>query len=272
MTGRFKGLVLCGFGLNCDYETAHALRTVGFEPEYVHINDLASGKVDLMDYHLFVFGGGFAWADDHGAGVLLGHRIRATIMDRLVDYLDSGRLVIGICNGFQCLVNLGLLPDLDGEKARQTALLANDCGSFRDQWVRLKFNDACPSIFTKGLAPMDLPVRHGEGKLYAEAAIIDRLENEDLVAARYVKADDSPADGAFPDNPNGAFNDIAALTDPTGRVLGLMPHPECFHHLTNHPDWTLTVDRARRKNEPVDWNGRGLELFVNALKYLEENF
>lgn len=269
---RFKGLVLTGYGLNCDHETYYGLEAVGFEPIKVHINELVSGRVSLNDFHLIVFGGGFAWADDHGAGVLLAHRIRVNLEAGLREFVDSGRLVLGICNGFQALVNLGILPAFDGKWDREVALIANDCGNFRDQWVGLSFNPDCPSVMTAGLDYLELPVRHGEGKLFADEPVMARLEAENLVAARYAGPDGSPAGGGFPDNPNGSLNDIAALSDPSGRVLGLMPHPEQFNHLTNHPNWTLIADEARRAGREIDWTGDGLAIFENALTYLKKMF
>ena len=268
MSGAPKALVLTGYGLNCDYETVTALSLTGFAPQRVHINELIAGKADLFDFHLLVFGGGFAWADDHGAGVLLAHRIRVNLGDELKRFVDQGRLVIGICNGFQALVNLGILPALDPEWRREVALLANDCGNFRDQWVTLAFNPESPSIWTRGVATLDVPIRHGEGKLYAEPGILDRLEKDNLVAARYADEKGNPARGEFPLNPNGSLNDIAALSDPSGLVLGLMPHPECHLHLTNHPRWTALADAKRRAGEEIDWRGKGLKLFENAREYL----
>ena len=264
-----KALVLTGYGLNCDHETVHSLSVCGFAPKRVHINELIQGAADLFDYHLLVFGGGLAWADHHGAGVLLAHRIRVNLEEELKEFVAAGRLVIGICNGFQALVNLGILPALDREWRREVALLANDCGNFRDDWVSLAFDPDSPSIWTRGIAFLDLPVRHGEGKLFAEPEVLARLEAQNLVAARYADAQGNPAQGAFPQNPNGALNDIAALSDPSGRVLGLMPHPECFAHLTNHPHWSATVDAKRRKGEEIDWRGGGLRLFENARAYLD---
>lgn len=265
-----KGLVLTGYGMNCDYESAYALELCGFKAERVHINQLSSGEVSLADYRLLVVGGGFAWADDHGAGVLLAHRLKSGVARELKAFLDDGNLVIGICNGFQALVNLGLLPGFDDEWDREVALLANDCGNFRDDWVGLAFNPDCPSVFTTGLETMDMPVRHGEGKLWASPETIARLEADNLVAARYCLPDGSPARGAFPANPNGSLNDIAAICDPTGRVLGLMPHPECYNHLTNHPQWAARTDVIRRLGLEVNWRGEGLALFENAHRYLTE--
>ncbi|MFW6240435.1 MAG: phosphoribosylformylglycinamidine synthase subunit PurQ [Thermodesulfobacteriota bacterium] len=232
-------LVPTGFGLNCDYETAYALELAGAAAKRVHINDLISGAVSLSDFRILVFGGGFSWGDDHGAGVIQAVRMRTHLGDALLEFVAGGNLVLGICNGFQTLVNLGLLPGLDGDySARTVALTGNDCGNFRDQWVHLTANPDSPCVFTRGMDRMELPVRHGEGKFFAEKAALDRLEARGQVVLRYATPEGEAAQGRFPDNPNGAFRDIAGICDPTGRVFGLMPHPEAYHHWSQHPDWT----------------------------------
>lgn len=169
---RIKALVLTGFGLNCDYETDFSLRLTGAESHRIHINELISrikgrGTSTLGQFQILVFGGGFSWADDHGAGVLMAVKLKRHLGEALNRFVRDGNLVIGICNGFQALVNLGLLPGLDETYgARQIAITYNDSGNFVDAWVRLKVNDT-PCVFTKGLSEIELPVRHGEGKLIA---------------------------------------------------------------------------------------------------------
>ncbi len=234
---RVRSLVLTGYGLNCDMETAYALELAGAVPERVHINALVEGTVKLADYEMLVFGGGFSWGDDHGAGVIQAIRMKTRVGDDMIRFVEDGNLVIGICNGFQTLVNLGLLPGFDGDyRTRSVALINNDCGNFRDQWVHLAVNPDSPCVFTKSMNQLELPVRHGQGKFYAAPDVIDRLESNNRVVLRYANADGSPAGGAFPANPNGSLNDIAGICDPTGRVFGLMPHPEAYNHWTNHPD------------------------------------
>jgi phosphoribosylformylglycinamidine synthase len=166
------------------------------------------------------------------------------------------------------LVNLGLLPGFDqsGLK-REVALINNDCGQFRDQWVRLGFNHSSPCVFTSGLETLELPIRHGEGKLYAETDIVEKLEENHQVVMRYILPDDQPANGAFPFNPNGSTRDIAGICDPTGRVFGLMPHPEAFNHWTNHPDWTYRKEQFRRRGIPIPEEGDGIKIFRNAVRY-----
>ena len=267
-----RALVLTGYGLNCDNETAYALALSGAAAERVHINALIDGSVSLADFQMLVFGGGFSWGDDHGAGVVQAIRMKTNIGSQLQDFVAGGNLVIGICNGFQTLVNIGLLPGLDGDyQARSVALVNNDCGNFRDQWVRLAVNADSPCVFTRGIAGLELPVRHGEGKFYAATDVVERLLTGNQVALRYARPDGSPAEGAFPDNPNGSIHDIAGVCDPTGRVFGLMPHPEAFNHWTNHPD-AFRIGRAvagGAKNDDRP-STPGLQMFSNAVSYLQQ--
>lgn len=265
-------LVLTGYGLNCDHETAYAFELAGARPQRVHINALIEGKADLTDFHILVFGGGFSWGDDHGAGVVQAVRMKTHIGQKMIDFIGEGKLVIGICNGFQTVVNLGLLPALDGDYVnRSVALTNNDCGNFRNQWVNLAVNHDSPCVFTKGLETFELPVRHGEGKFYAPPQTIQNIIAGNQVALRYALADGSPAISRFPQNPNGSLADIAGICDPSGRVFGLMPHPEAYNHWTNHPDWPLTKERLKRAGQkaPQDLTP-GVRLFKNGVDYMRE--
>lgn len=266
-----RACVLAGFGLNCDVETAEVLRLAGAEADQVHISQLtgttnAPPTHSLEDYQILVFDGGFSWADDHGAGVLLATRVGRHLGDQLREMIARGGLVIGICNGFQALVNLGLLPMLNGSWERSVALADNDCGNFQNRWVELLVEPDTKCIFTQGLDKIDMPVRHGEGKLVTDAETLTRLEDEGLVALRYGR-NGKPADGRWPYNPNGALGDIAGICDPSGRVFGLMPHPEGHYRVSQHPDWTLERERARRKGRRLDPHGpgAGLVIFQNAV-------
>jgi phosphoribosylformylglycinamidine synthase len=265
-----KALVLTGFGLNCDMETAFAFEKAGAEAARVHINTLVEGRADLDDFQILIFGGGFSWGDDHGAGVLQALKLKHHLGEKLLSFVDKGNLVIGICNGFQTLVNLGLLPGLDRDyRSRSVALTWNDCGNFRDQWVHLAGNPDSPCVFTRGLDRLDLPVRHGEGKFVADQATLARLVAGNQVVFRYADALGNPACGAFPLNPNGSVYDIAGICDPTGRVFGLMPHPEAYNHVTNHPDWAREREALRRLGkESGGVETPGIRLFRNAVDYL----
>ena len=265
-----KALVLTGYGLNCDHETAFALELAGAVAHRVHINSLIQGTVNLKDYQILVFGGGFSWGDDHGAGVIQAVRMKTHLGDRILEFIDAGNLVLGICNGFQTLVNLGLLPGFDRNYTkRSVALTFNDCGNFRDQWVTLKVVSASPCIFTEGLDLLELPIRHGEGKFYAEEAFMGRLMDDNQVVLQYAMPDGSPAGLKFPFNPNGSVHDIAGICDPSGRIFGLMPHPEAYNHWTNHPNWPRIKEmKKRRKNNTTPVITPGIQLFKNAVAFI----
>ena len=268
-------LVLTGYGLNCDHETAHAFELAGARSKRVHINSLINREVSLDDFHILVFGGGFSWGDDHGAGVIQAVRMKTHLGDAMCRFIEAGRLVLGICNGFQTLVNLGLLPGMDNDyKRRSVALTYNDCGNFRDDWVTLKVNKKSSCVFTKDLDLYDLPVRHGEGKFICDTTMLDRLEENNQVVLRYALTDGSPADGKFPENPNGSLHDIAGICDPTGRVFGLMPHPEGFMHVTNHPQWTFHREEMARQQKPFDLRQvtPGVKMMQNAVTFIRQSF
>ncbi len=268
-----KVLVLTGYGLNCDYETAFGFELAGASADRVHINALIDGPANLEKYHIVAFIGGFSWGDDHGAGVVQAIRFKTKLGDQLIDFVEKGNLVIGICNGFQTLVNLGLLPGIDGDyTTRSVALTYNDCGNFRDDWVFLKVNPASHCVFTQGLDRMELPIRHGEGKFYAETAAIDRLFEKSQVALQYAMPDGAPAGGTFPFNPNGSLRDIAGICDQTGRVFGLMPHPEAFNHPTNHPNWTLLKEKKKRTGSGFDTTSTpGIRMLQNGVEFIKRS-
>ena len=267
---RVKVLVLTGYGLNCDNETAYAFELAGAVPVREHINSLIDGSIDLDDYQILVFGGGFSWGDDHGAGVVQAVRLKTHVGEKILSFVEKGNLVIGICNGFQTLANMGFLPGFDNNYTdRKVAITYNDCGNFRDDWVNLAVNEKSPCVFTKGMQSIEYPIRHGEGKFYADTEVIEKLIANNQVVIRYAKADGSPADKAFPENPNGSVYDIAGICDSTGRIFGLMPHPEAYKHWTNHPAWTRMREKASRKgelatNEITD----GIRLFRNGVDYI----
>jgi phosphoribosylformylglycinamidine synthase len=268
---RVNVLVLTGYGLNCDYETAHAFELAGAHSRRVHINALIDRDVKLDDFQLLTFIGGFSWADDHGAGVIQSVRMRTNLGDDMLEFVQRGNLILGICNGFQTLVNLGLLPAIDGDyRKRSVALINNDCGNFRDQWVHLTVNRKSPCIFSRGIQALELPVRHGEGKFYAEQDVIDALQLNHQIVLHYSRPDGSPAAGRFPDNPNGSVEDIAGICDPSGRIFGLMPHPEAYQHVTNHPDWTRRREWIKRgKSDPESEATIGVQMLHNAVQYIQ---
>jgi phosphoribosylformylglycinamidine synthase subunit PurQ / glutaminase len=274
-----KALVLTGYGLNCDYETDYALKIAGADSERVHINELigfpkGDERLNLDHYHILVLGGGFSWADDHGAGVIMATRLRYNIGEQIEEFIGQGKLVLGICNGFQALVNLGLLPGIGGDyRSRRVAVTYNDSGNFIDTWVRIKVREDTTCVFTKGISTIELPVRHGEGKFFAEQSMIEELFKHSQVAMQYADAQGNLARGAWPLNPNGSLQDIAGICDSTGRIFGLMPHPEAYNHYTNHPDWTRKREQLARAGKKVEQEeGEGITIFRNGVAYIREAF
>lgn len=269
-----NALILTGFGLNCDYETAHAFELAGATAHRVHINKVVSGDVTLDDFHILAFGGGFSWGDDHGGGVIQALKLKNHIGKDLLAFVDQGKLIIGICNGFQALVNLGLLPGLDSDyTARSVSVTYNDCGNFRDQWVHLKANPQSPCVFTKEISMADYPVRHGEGKFIADEPVLDQLMEQNQVVFQYADKNGQAADGAFPLNPNGSMQDIAGICDPTGKIFGLMPHPEAYNHFTNHPEWPRQSQLLKRQGTSLaDDQTIGIQLFKNGVDYIKTAF
>ena len=256
-------LIPTGLGLNCEAETEAAFRMVGADPHQVHLLDVLEGRgaVRLADYSVLAFIGGFAFGDHLGAGFVFANKIRWRLYDQLVEFIDKGGLSLGVCNGFQTMVRLGLLPGLDGDYRTPRASLAPNARlGYRDAWVRLAFDPASPCCWTRGIDRMDLPARHGEGKFLAESAeLLKRLETDHQVVARYVGADDRPTED-WPQNPNGSPGGVAGICDPSGRLFGLMPHPEAYLYPFNHPPW-----QQRRRAGALPDEGEGIAIFRNGV-------
>ena len=267
MASDVQALIITGFGLNCEAETAHAFRLAGAAPEKVHLSDLLDGRRSLAEFHILAIIGGFSFGDHIASGRVLANRLKHRLDEPIQRFIASGKLVIGICNGFQTMAKLGILPGLDRNYRRQTVTLANnDCGSFRDAWVHLRIEPDSPCIFTRGLEWLDVPVRHGEGKfLTLDDKVLERLERERLVACRYADPETHEPTARFPHNPNGSVGAIAGICDPTGRVFGLMPHPEAHLFPWNHPHWTR---RTISGDQPAE--GEGVAIFRNAVSFARE--
>lgn len=262
-------LVLWGYGINCEVETAYAFKVVGASPEIVHLSEIFSGEKCLLDYHLICFPGGFLDGDHLGSAQACAHRFRYLkikgkryLWDELMAFLKNGGLILGICNGFQLLVKMGLLPGGKYLGRRKVSLTYNDSGKFEDRWVYLRVNRKSPCVFLKDLEELYLPVRHGEGKFVPESeAFLKELKSLNLISLQYAHPETKEVTLQYPYNPNGSVEGVAGLTDPTGRIFGLMPHPEAFNHITNHPRWT---------REKVSY-AQGLVIFENAVKWIREN-
>ena len=267
-------LILSGFGTNCEKETVYACARAGAAPEAVevrHINELYGGALCLDDYRFLILIGGFLDGDDLGGARACANRFRyrrlpagGTFFEQLRAFVQEGRLVLGVCNGFQLLVRLGLLPEADnGDPLQRVTLTTNARGRFENRWVRLRGDPNSPCVFTRGIESIELPVRHGEGRLIGESgALLEGLLERKLAPLRYCLPGGVPTE-EYPANPNGSPHGIAALCNSRGTVMGMMPHPEAFNHYTNHPRWTR---RSRSSGSSED--GDGLALFRNAYAFL----
>ncbi len=258
-------LIVTGYGVNCEDESTAAWELAGASVTRLHLNDLLEAPQRLSDFAALMFIGGFSYGDHMTSGHVFALRVKHRLQDALSRFIDDGRLILGVCNGFQVMVKLGLLPGFEGERfVQRVALMQNDCGHFQNYWVTLRVESESPCVFTRGLPALSLPIRHGEGKLFTpDRALLDRLEAAGCVACRYAHPDTLEPTQKHPFNPNGSQNAIAGLCDPSGRVFGLMPHPEAYLYPENHPRW----DRAQFEGALPE-EGQGLSLFRNAVDYL----
>jgi len=259
-----KALIITGFGLNCEDETAHALQRAGARTTLTHLNDLLKEPHILQENHILLFIGGFSFGDHIAAGRIFAARLRYGLKEPLREFISSGRLAMGICNGFQTMVKLGVLPGLEENLFEQeVSVVHNDSGVFRDDWVHLRVDPNSPCIFTRGIDRIELPIRHGEGKFVPrDEEQLEKLLQRGLAVLRYVDPNTGQPTTLFPHNPNGSIEGIAGICSPSGRLLGLMPHPEAYHSPYNHPDWP-----SRRRKGNLPQIGDGLRFFQNAVDF-----
>ena len=253
-----KVCVLRSAGTNCDQETAAAFSLAGAAVELLHINSLVSARRTVDDFHILALPGGFSYGDDVASGKIFANELRFKLVEALGKFIADGKLIIGICNGFQILVKSGFLPDSKDLK-QDTSLMLNDSAKFEARWTYLKPGGDC--VWTKGLKKIIyLPVAHGEGKfVVADKQVLSRLKKNKQIVFQYCDAQGGL--GGYPDNPNGSLENIAGICDQTGRILGLMPHPE--RHL-------LSVQHPRKELKSKS-QGDGLEIFKNGVKYVKAN-
>jgi len=273
---KVKVCVLRTAGTNCDKETAFAFTKAGADPELVHINDLVSGESSFSDYKILALPGGFSYGDDIASGKVFANELKCKLTEQLKKFISDGKLIIGICNGFQILVKSGLLPG-GRDFTQETSLIINDSGKFEDRWVYLSLRGAIATkqsqkrdrfapaglamtrcVWTKNLPEIIyLPVAHGEGKfIVKDNSVLKRLKANGQVVFRY--CDSKGKSAGYPDNPNGSLDDIAGITDETGRILGLMPHPERHIEIHQHPGWFNLENKKQ---------GDGLNIFKNGVEY-----
>ena len=251
-----KTLILRAPGTNCDMETAFAFELAGSSVEFLHVNELVSNGNLLFSCGILVIPGGFTYGDDISAGKILANELRLKLGEAIQKFVDEGRLILGICNGLQVLLKAGMLPGGTDVNSRSLTIAGNDSGRFECRWIHLRVNEAASCVFTRGIRNMYLPVAHGEGKVFAAAGVTEKLN----VPVYYADENGQPS-GGYPHNPNGSAGNIAGICDDSGRVFGLMPHPERFVRGTQHPRWTREAHGDR---------GDGLQVFTNAVEWAKK--
>lgn len=265
-----KTLILRGPGTNCDQETAYAFQLAGSETETLHLNQLLAAPQRLRDFQVMCLPGGFSFGDDLGAGRVFGYKLEQQLGEMLQQFRDDGKLILGICNGFQILLSCGLLVSPRQDGVRRATLATNDCGHFLNRWVYLETTSS-KCVFLRGIQRMVMPMAHAEGKFMTDGPeTTAELVSHDQMALRYVAPlPDEPSLGDWPANPNGAMLDLAGISDPTGRVFGMMPHPERHITRTQHFQWTrlAAAGRGEANEWPAHWSQNGQGIFRNAVEY-----
>jgi phosphoribosylformylglycinamidine synthase subunit PurQ / glutaminase len=258
-------LVLRAPGSNCDQETAHAFSLAGGLPDRWHVNRVLEDPRRLSSFQVLCIPGGFSYGDDIAAGRILGSQLQHHLACAMEQFREAGKLIVGICNGFQVLLKTKLLDTAD-DKGSTATLTLNDSGRFEARWVRLQVEpDNC--VFLQGMSEIELPVAHGEGKFVVQdPQVFAKMEHAGRFVMRYSAGSQAPQTNSgscavpYPENPNGAMGNVAGICDSTGRVLGLMPHPERHVDRTQHPRWTRQPERK---------SGDGLRVFQNAIRYFQ---
>jgi phosphoribosylformylglycinamidine synthase len=252
---RVRTLVLRAPGSNCDVETAFAFQKAGAEASLIHINQLIRGEQHLSNYQIMAIPGGFTYGDDIAAGKVLANELKLKLAEDISRLIESGGLVLGVCNGFQALVRASILPEPATGSEPLLTLAANDSGKFECRWVHLKVNRKSPCIFTRGIDNLYLPVAHGEGKLVADSDVLPKLN-----AVLYYVDEHGNNQAGYPYNPNGSMGNIAGICDSSGRIFALMPHPERHIRGTQHPQWTRLG---------IKKHGDGFQIFQNAVNWVK---
>ena len=251
-----KVIVLSGYGINCENETLHAFEALGFKGKIIHVNDLIDNPKQLNNYQVFALPGGFSYGDDTGSGNAMAKKIMVNLYDELLNFASKDKLIIGICNGCQILVNLGLVPGIN-KKEQEIALLENDSNIYQCRWINVKVNKN-NSPWLKNISSLYLPVAHQEGKFSIPSYLIDEIKSKNLIAFQYTDHEKKLANLKFPHNPNGSILDIAGITNSNGKILAMMPHPErAFYHY-HQPNW---------QNMKSSTYADGHKIFMNAKKY-----
>ena len=260
-------LILSGYGLNCETETLSAFQHVGLTGDIVHINDLIEAPEKLKNYQLLAFPGGFSYGDDTGSGNAYAQKLQYNLKDELLSFIDRETLIIGICNGCQILAKLGFIGASETHGNQDITLEHNLSNKYQCRWVDLEVNKKSNSIWIQGIDKLHVPVAHGEGNFMMSEDTFNAIKEKNRYALTYVKPDGKPAGREFPYNPNGSMGDIAAVTDKTGRILAMMPHPERGMYFWQRNDYTLIKEKYLREGKKLPEEADGMKLFKNAAKY-----
>lgn len=263
-----KVIVLSGYGLNSEEELLHGFRHVGLDGVIRHINDLIENPKELDQFQILAVPGGFSYGDDTGSGNAFAQKMKLSLWDSIKKFVERDTLTIGICNGCQIVTNLGLTPPANqnlGE--RLVAVTYNMTARYQCRWIDLKIAENS-SPWLNGIDSMHIPVAHGEGRFMMEQSVLNSLKSGKQIALQYVKGN-APANGEFPYNPNGSMDDIAGLTDPTGRILTIMPHPERGMYTWQRDDFHELKDKAQREGKVLPEEADGMKLFRNAANYFK---
>ena len=249
-------LILTGHGINAEKELAWAFEMAGGNPSIVHLEDIIGNKSMLNRYQLLAFPGGFSFGDHISSGRIFANIIKTNLADELARFVEEGKLIIGICNGFQIITKLGMLPDMDGNKKQTVSLINNDSGHFENRWVWVNIENN-KSPWLRDMDKLYLPVRHGEGKFVTDTPeTLNALIKNKQVAMKYINPNSSEVN--YPFDPNGSVDNIAGILNRKGNILGLMPHPEAYIFKEHHPRWTEKENDNRLT---------GLKIFQNGIDY-----
>lgn len=265
-----KVLILSGYGLNCEEETLHAFEYAGLKGRIRHINDLIENPKELEDVQILAVPGGFSYGDDTGSGNAFAQKMKLALWEPVRRFVERDTLTIGICNGCQIVANLGLIPGIDKKYGeRLVAVTYNMTARYQCRWIDLAVNENSRSPWLAGGGKLHIPVAHGEGRFMMDESTLVALRKSNQVAISYIKPDGSAADGEFPFNPNGSQADIAGVTDESGRVLALMPHPERGMFTWQRDDYHELKDRAAREGRELPEESDGILVFRNAARYFK---
>lgn len=263
-----KVLIMSGYGINCETESAHAFEEAGATCEIVHVNDLISEKKRMNDFDIMMFPGGFSYGDDTGSGNAFANKLKNNLWEDVIEFIRAEKLILGICNGFQIMTHLGLFA-LQGTQygERTHSLEFNTNHRYECRWVKLK-TQSSNCVFIKGMDKTHIPIAHGEGRFFCEDSVYEQFRDGGQIVFTYCNEDGQLAGGVYPGNPNGSLNDVAAICDRSGRIMGMMPHPERGLYSTSEPEYHLKKELALRNGDEIpEMVETNFKLFQNAVDY-----